>query len=607
MYKMKGLIIKLASILIISVSIAAVITIASHLFDKQIHLPSYISVNLSQESMQRFKYYYDVGDGINEKHSTYAWPGHRGKSMGFIAWFDTPSQLRLDLGDRKGEKFKIESICIRNLLRAECKLPSEYQDTIRPLHHIGSFDYKDGSLEVGTSGDDPYIYLGQQLMSDVSRASILGIKATFAAIALFFLTAFTTVALFVNALLNRAPLNQLNQLTYIGIIFCGLFLIFCYHFSLWSYMGVPNLPVHGIAKAFADLHGVLAPSDCFQLGFDVYLSNPCDQWERVHAYGSPWLGLGYIGINNKDLIVFAITINALFLIMSFIIINPSNTVEYAAACALILSPAVLLGFERANVDLLLFVVLCFAGVIAANFRILVNQLIASFVIACATILKIYPLFSFFALLIRQTNITFMLWIIILFFSMISVWYYTHPLELGYIFGANPVPHDSLVFGGGKLFYLLFNSEEYNVALTLATITSVLVGYFISRNISNLGDIGNRDINLYLIGVSILAGAFYFTTNYDYRCIFLVMCLPALLKMRVLPSVNERTRLITNSSIILAVYVAWAEFPLISGHIVTEYTEQIISWVLLTSMVSIGIAMLRQDKLSVLTKFRSNLY
>jgi hypothetical protein len=72
-------------------------------------------------------------------------------------------------------------------------------------------------------------------------------------------------------------------------------------------------------------------------------------------------------------------------------------------------------------------------------------------------------------------------------------------------------------------------------------------------------------------------------------------------------VNERTRLITNSSIILVVYVAWAEFPLISGHIVTEYIEQIISWVLLTSMVSIGIAMLRQDKLSVLTKFRSNLY
>ena len=401
--------------------------------------------------------------------------------------------------------------------------------------------------------------------------------------------------LFSRTARSLAALTPFTLFTYAGIIFCGFFLILCYQFSFWPHMGIENMLVDGVAMEFADLHGVISASDCYRMGVDVYISNPCDQWNRVHAYGSPWLGLSSFGIDGGDLISLAVMLDALFLIVAFVIINPGNMAESVATCALILSPAVVMAFERANVDLLLFVGICFAGVLAARSRVLVAQLFAAFVIAWATILKIYPLFTFFALVVRRTSFGHMLWVTILFVSMVTIWYYFHPLELEYIFAANPKPHGSWVFGGGELFYLLFDSDNYGAILVVATIISILAGYFYSRKLSDLGEISKQNTNLYLMGLSVLAATFYFTNNYDYRCIFFLMCLPALLKMRTQQSMNEQTRLIANSSIILAVLAFWADFPLFWRFAVSDYAEQIISWVLLTNMVAVGFAMLRYDK------------
>jgi hypothetical protein len=359
-------------------------------------------------------------------------------------------------------------------------------------------------------------------------------------------------------------------------------------------MGIESMLVDGVAMEFSDLHGVISASECYRMGIDVYVSNPCDEWSRVHAYGSPWLALSSFGIDGGNLIILAVMLDALFLIVAFVIINPGNMAESVATCALMLSPAVLMGFERANVDLLLFVGLCFTAVLTARSRALVSQLIAAFMIACATILKIYPAFSFFALLARRTSITHILWMTILFVSMITIFYYFHPLELDYIF-SHPKPRGSWVFGGGALFYLLFDSDEYGTILVVATTISILTGYFYSRKLSDLGGISNQNTNLYLMGLSVLAATFYFTTNYDYRCVFLLMCLPALLKMRGLQSVNEHTRFTASSSIILAILAVWADFPIIWRFRASEIGEQIISWILITNMVAIGFAMLRHDK------------
>ena len=265
--------------------------------------------------------------------------------------------------------------------------------------------------------------------------------------------------LFSRTARSLAALTPLTLFTYVGIIFCGFFLLLCYQFSFWPHMGIESMLVDGVAMEFSDLHGVISASECYRMGIDVYVSNPCDEWSRVHAYGSPWLALSSFGIDGGNLIILAVMLDALFLIVAFVIINPGNMAESVATCALMLSPAVLMGFERANVDLLLFVGLCFTAVLTARSRALVSQLIAAFMIACATILKIYPAFSFFALLARRTSITHILWMTILFVSMITIFYYFHPLELDYIF-SHPKPRGSWVFGGGALFYLLFDMHVF---------------------------------------------------------------------------------------------------------------------------------------------------
>jgi hypothetical protein len=586
---------KTISLLIIAISIALLISITSSLSRKQIQLPSYVSVNLSQATTQRFRYIYDVDGGMSDAHSDLAWQMQGGKSMVFVMWFATPSRLSLNLGERPEEQFEIESICIRNLLHEACKPASEYRNTIRPLHHIEFFNFKNDSLEIITGGHDPRIDLGQRLLSEASQARVLDAKVAFVIIAVFFVIVLSPVVIGGRTLLSRTAslLVAPAPFTVPGIIICGGLLFFFYYFSFWPHMGVPNMI--GGPWAFADLHALIAASDCSRLGMDVYVSNPCDEWNRVHGYGSPWLYISYIGIEGEDLVSLAFIMNALFLIVGFVIVNPRNVMEGIVVCALMLSPAVLLGYERANVDLLLFVVLCLVGVLAAHSRTLVTQLVTTFVFACATILKIYPFFSFFALQVRNKRIDHMLWMTIVFVSMIGIWYYFHPSELGHIFATKPSPQGDLVFGGGGLFYLLLDSVEYGTALTIMTVISILLAYFLSRGISDLGELSNQDTNLYLIGISILAASFYLTTNYDYRCVYLLMCLPMLFKMRTLQSVNRQTHFIANSSIILAILIVWADFPVFLHFAASDYAEQIFSWILLTNMVSIGIAILRNDK------------
>ena len=45
---------------------------------------------------------------------------------------------------------------------------------------------------------------------------------------------------------------------------------------------------------FADWKVIVGANLCEELGYDVYLNNPCDIWGRKHVYGEIFLHLPFV-------------------------------------------------------------------------------------------------------------------------------------------------------------------------------------------------------------------------------------------------------------------------------------------------------------------------
>jgi hypothetical protein len=137
------------------------------------------------------------------------------------------------------------------------------------------------------------------------------------------------------------------------------------HFSLWPLLGVPH-----IEPRFIDWHALLAASDCQALGIDPFKENPCDSFRRKHIYGSIWLYLSNFRLNRSDVFWSGLCFFVLpYIITASLTLNPSTLKQFILALSLILSPASLLGIERANADVAIYSLIvggCLGGKISES-------------------------------------------------------------------------------------------------------------------------------------------------------------------------------------------------------------------------------------------------
>jgi hypothetical protein len=105
---------------------------------------------------------------------------------------------------------------------------------------------------------------------------------------------------------------------------------------------------------FLDIHAVLAAAQCQRLGIDVYLSNPCDALGRVHVYSPLWLAItpGFLGTTSTTAVGLGLD---LMLILSLaVLIRPATWGEVLILAPAALSPMTVYALERANCDLVIF-------------------------------------------------------------------------------------------------------------------------------------------------------------------------------------------------------------------------------------------------------------
>jgi len=319
----------------------------------------------------------------------------------------------------------------------------------------------------------------------------------------------------------------------------------------WSSLTVPSL-----YPPFGDMRIIQAAIISLERGYDPRISNVGDPWGRAFNIPTPWIAVGKaLNLKNEG---------------RFIVIATAMTLFFVGICAYLLfrfpsfgllgslvSTSTLVGVERGNVDLILFCLLLPAGLWLPKFWSQIPILVG-------TLLKLYPVFALAALYIQQQYRTLAVSIIsaagifVCLWSELSSIQSTTPVGCYFAYGISPIV---------KCFLFLGLPTWALVTTITAIVAMVLVSaYSFSRSDAVQPQHG-AVFNLMLVGSSIYVGTFVLTTNFDYRLIFLIFCIPFLY-----------TRPFPLATVcIVAIVVAMNETLLmhwfdLSGHVVVELAK-----------------------------------
>jgi Glycosyltransferase family 87 len=279
----------------------------------------------------------------------------------------------------------------------------------------------------------------------------------------------------------------------------------------WSSLTVPSM-----YPPFGDMRIVQAAIISLQRGHDPHVSNVGDYWGRAFNIPTPWIAIGEaLNFTNETHFIIVATV-AMFIfvgICAYLLFRYPSFGLLASA----VSTSTLVGIERGNVDLVLFCLLLPAA-------LWLPKAWSPIPILAGTLLKLYPVFALAALYIQRhyrmlaVSIGFAIGIFAYLWNELASIQSATPVGCYFAYGISPVVKCFLLLGLPT--WALVTTIAAVVAMTLVT------AYFFSRS-DAMWPQESPMFNLMLIGSSIYIGTFALTTNFDYRLIFLIFCVPFL--------------------------------------------------------------------------------
>lgn len=333
-------------------------------------------------------------------------------------------------------------------------------------------------------------------------------------------------------------------------------------FELWRHIGVSHMK-----PLFADLHAVLSAIECHGRGVNVFETNPCDVASRVHVYGSLWLELGKLGLGSVHLFSKGFLVNIVFMAISVWLIKPSSGKEFIVSVLILLSPAVTLGVERANNDLIVFSLLAGSAILFAKPG-RIAQIFGLLVIYLSALLKFYPSILFAAaVIIARRNKKNFLMIMVIAIGLFSTWLVTNYAEFLLVKAIVPKPLDFYATGARAL--LAYVGRPYPWILTVPPIwlwmgfmvliatVSMILAYRLQLS-SKSHTKSTLNYVLFIFGFLVLFSTYAINSNYDYRWIFFIFTVPLLFEIK-RTALNEKLpRRLVSSAFIFALITMWTE-------------------------------------------------
>jgi hypothetical protein len=381
----------------------------------------------------------------------------------------------------------------------------------------------------------------------------------------------------------------------ISTLLAALLVLLCLGYSVgwdatWRSFGVT--PLHPF---FVDMHGVTDPAACAVKGFNPYLHTPCMP-DRVYNYPPVWLWLGYLGIDGSDAVWLSILIIVGALVVVVLLLQGRSIGHGALASLAILSPSVMMGVERGNID---FLILMLVGGAALVFKAQKLDRIfwAGTLISLGVFLKLYPMFC--VALVARFYKQAILFAVVL--AIVSLCYLavifpdlpfirqntgtTFDLSYGYKVPFLGLDHLRSEAGLGAIA-LTDTWVPFALALLILILAAAtaLLNFRYGRSFCTVPD--NVAGTAYLFGSGIYCGTFLLGANYIYRLMFLLLCLPQLLDWGSGgPSERERTETIGRGLLALVLSALWLNGNP-HGFSTFMWAPQLIDWLLFFGLATI---------------------
>ncbi len=271
---------------------------------------------------------------------------------------------------------------------------------------------------------------------------------------------------------------------------------------------------------FLDMQGVTSPVECHRLGYDVYVQNPCDVFNRPHNYSPLWLWLAVLPITTAWDDALALALVGLFLV-ALAFLPPGR--DWRLITLATISSTTMFAMERANIDLLMFVMA----------MLVVRLRFTGYAIALlAGMLKFYPIVLLLAAVRERALVCLAVWTMAL--GVVALWFAldgTEILRAIANIGSNP-PFDDNVFGAHNLPFgiaavvgLPRSGAMALEVLLLAAMVGVAIG---SAGKVRTDVLTEAEAVHLLVGAALLVSCFVIAQNVSYRAIYFLFVLPALI-------------------------------------------------------------------------------
>lgn len=384
-----------------------------------------------------------------------------------------------------------------------------------------------------------------------------------------------------------------------------------------SKIGWWNKWVYHIDPLFLDSYAILSASDCHKMGYDVFRENPCDVRNRPHVYPSIWLLIGHTGLAAKHNMIAGATLVAAFFLLAVAVVRPGNISELLLALLFFWSPSILIGVDRANNDLVVFILVGAAVWLLFSKNIVLRSL--SYLFICfSTFLKFYPA-ACCAVFLRHVGNRKQFWQTFIAFAIVFLLYFIWTFDDFLILlkiVPKPNPESTLFTFGAELIFNRLGYEDPPKALILLFALGMFATAFhISRKIKMPKiEIPDKASAFFLAGAGILLFCFFANSNYAYRSVFFLFLLPMFFHLEKEKNLPESgRRLIRLFFVFIGIYL-WHHpmleplvvFLLETMHIPekTVYTYWVIililtnlsCWIAMTIMTAFFINLLKDSKI-----------
>jgi hypothetical protein len=352
--------------------------------------------------------------------------------------------------------------------------------------------------------------------------------------------------------------------------------------TTWRAFGVTPLQL-----AFFDMHVINDYAACAAKGVDAYAPHACNE----DNFNIPpiWLWLGFLGIDGSDSSWLSAAVITAAVIVVVLLFRGRSWSHGVVALAAIISPSVMMGVERGNLDLLILALVGSAALIYQE-RTAGRACGALAFLCLGVTLKLFPMFcvSLVARFSRQT------FIFASALAALSLIYLDVIMKYVLLIRRN-VPTTFILSYGYKTIFLGVDHMRSEAGLSpigladtwlpLSTAAVVLISAAAAALTSfhNRREFCSVDRSAagtaFVFGAGIYCGTYLLGTNFSYRLMFLLLCLPQLQDWQIRRWQGDKSVGSTELGLIVMVLgVLWLNGNA-NGHSIFLLLPQLLDWLL----------------------------